>query len=106
MTPAAPPDRSLILGLGELASLFRRSRATVSRYVARLMSEHGFPQPLPGQKPRLWSRHQVELWLNDAAGTSAGIVTPQAVPAEDPRLSPAAIAAGRARLEARYGAGR
>lgn len=101
MTAAAS---ELVLTLGEIATLFRRSRAAASRHVARLMSGHGFPQPLPGRKPRLWSRSQVELWLA-RAGTSAGAGIPQRVPAEDPRLAPAAIAAGRARLEARYGGG-
>ena len=101
MIPTAP---ELALSLDDLAALFRRSRAAASRHVARLMSGHGFPQPLPGRKPRLWSRHQVELWLA-GAGTSAGTGIPQRVPAEDPRLSPAAIAAGRARLEARVGGG-
>lgn len=102
MTALAP---ELVLSLDELAPIFRRSRAAVARHVARLMSGHGFPQPLPGRKPRLWSRHQVEQWLR-LSGTSAGIGTPLPVPAEDPRLSPAAIAAGRSRLEARYGGGR
>lgn len=99
MSTAAP---ELVLTLGEIAALFRRSKGAVSRHVARLMSEHGFPQPLPGRRPRLWSRRQVEQWLA-GAGTSTGI--PQQMPAEDPRLSPAAIAAGRARLESRYGGG-
>lgn len=101
MTAAAP---ELVLTLGEIAALFRRSKGAASKHVARLMSGHGFPQPLPGRKPRLWSRQQVELWLA-RAGTSAGTGSPQLVPAEDPRLTPAAIAAGRARLEARYGGG-
>ena len=97
-----PFPRELTLSLDELAPMLRRSRAAVSRHIARLMAEHGFPQPLPGRRPRLWSRHQVEHWLHLVGTNSAGTHPPR-VPAEDPRLAPEAIAAGKARLEARYG---
>ncbi|MEW6256546.1 MAG: hypothetical protein AB1592_11365 [Pseudomonadota bacterium] len=89
----------LVFTLDDLAALFRRSPETISRHVARLMERHGFPQPLPLLRPRVWSRPQVEAWI--AAGPSAATGLP--VPAQDPRLSPEAIAASRARLEARYG---
>lgn len=100
---ALPLARDLVLTLDDLAPMLRRSRARASSYVARLMLEHGFPQPLPGRRPRLWSRPQVEQWLHQVGTASAGAAAPAFVPAEDPRLSLEAVAAGRRRLEARYG---
>ena len=91
----------LVLTLDDLAPLLHRPRSTVSAHVARLMEQHGFPQPLPLARPRVWSRPQVEAWI--AGAPAAGNLPAQRVPAEDPRLSPEAIATSRQRLEARYG---
>lgn len=90
--------------LADLAALFRRSVATTSRHVARLQKQEGFPAPLPGRKPKLWSRHQVDAWLRDPQ-RAAPPVSPAANDAAlDPAFAPENVAAARARLEARYGA--
>ena len=92
--------RDLVLSLGELAEMFRRSPASIGAYLGRLMATEGFPPPLPGRKPRLWSRAQVEHWLA-LAGTPG--LARGTKPAADPRLSAAAVEASRDRLAARYG---
>lgn len=88
----------LVLTLDDLAPLLHRPRSTVSAHVARLMGRHGFPQPLPLARPRVWSRPQVQAWIAGGPASGAG-----RAPAQDPRLSPEAIATSRQRLEARYG---
>lgn len=95
----------LTMTLDELAAAFRRSVPTTSRHVRRLEDEHGFPPPLPGRSPKLWSRAQVEAWLRDPRHAAANPLPPAANDAAlDPAFSPDAIAAARARLAARYGA--
>lgn len=94
----APIPSELVMTLDDLAPLLHRPRSTVCAHVARLMAKHGFPQPLPVSRPRVWSRPQVEAWVAEGRGAGTGPVA-----AQDPRLSPEAIAAGRQRLESRYG---
>ncbi|WGD31308.1 hypothetical protein AncyloWKF20_05640 [Ancylobacter sp. WKF20] len=95
----------LTMTLADLAELFRRSVATTSRHVARLQKQEAFPAPLPGRKPKLWSRHQVQAWLRDPQH-AARSVSPAAAndAALDPAFAPENVAAARARLAARYGA--
>lgn len=96
------PD-ALTMTLADIAQAFHRSVPTASRHVRRLEAEQGFPSPLPGRKPRLWSRLQVEAWMRDPR---QGAVPPLAAndAALDPAFSPENIAAHRSRLAARYGA--
>lgn len=83
----------------ELAAMLHRTPANASRYLRKL---EGFPPPLPGSKPKLWSRHQVEAWFRDPARAAASPLP--ANDARDPAFSPENVAAGRARLAQRYGA--
>lgn len=96
--------------LAELAEMFRRSAATTARHIRKLQEEQAFPAALPGRKPRLWSRHQVEAWLRDTRPALPSALPPaanDAAPADtvlDPAFAPENVAAARARLAARYGA--
>lgn len=85
--------------LAELAAMFHRTPETTSRHVRRL---EGFPPALPGAKPKLWSRHQVEAWFRDPANAAASPLP--ANDAGDPAFSPENVAAAQARLAQRYGA--
>lgn len=94
----------LTMTLDDLAQAFRRSVPNTSRHVRKLEDEHGFPPPLPGRKPKLWSRPQVEAWLRDPRFAAANPPAPANDAALDPAFSPENIAAARTRLTARYGA--
>ncbi|MBS7553512.1 hypothetical protein KHC23_07610 [Ancylobacter dichloromethanicus] len=94
----------LTMTLADLAAAFRRTVPTTSRHLRRLEDEQGFPPALPGRKPKLWSRAQVEAWLRDPRHAPAGPSPAANDSALDPAFSPDAIAAASARLAGRYGA--
>lgn len=51
----------------ELAALLQRPDRRFDHH--RLISQHGFPKPLPGfRDPLIWSRHAVTAWVKQAGG--------------------------------------
>ncbi|CAA0096042.1 Uncharacterised protein [Starkeya nomas] len=94
----------LTMTLDDLAEVFRRTAPTTARHVRKLAEDEGFPPPLPGRKPKLWSRHQVEAWLRDPRRAQASPLPANDAGAIDPAFSPENVAAARSRLAARYGA--
>jgi len=95
------PAEPLTMSLADLAQVFHRTAETTSRHVAKL---EGFPPPLPGRRPRLWSRAQVEAWLRDPQHAATHKLPANDAGALDPAFSPENVNAARARLAARYGA--
>lgn len=91
----------LTMSLADLALVFRRTVETTSRHVGKL---EGFPPPLPGRKPKLWSRAQVEAWLRDPQRAATHPLPANDAGTLDPAFSPENVNAARARLAARYGA--
>lgn len=64
----------------ELAGLLQRPDRRFDHH--RLISQHGFPRPLPGfRDPLIWSRHAVTAWVKQAGG-GAGL-EPHVVDASD-----------------------
>lgn len=94
--------RDAVLDYDDLAALFRRERATIGATIARWMRDEGFPPPLPGQKPRLWSAVLVIAWITIDARRRRERAAQAGTPlAANDDVNPI-IAADRARLEARY----
>jgi hypothetical protein len=97
-TPLEP-----VLGYADLARIFRRSAGHAPVTIKAWMRHRGFPPPLPGTKPLLWSAARVQEWI-DAPDDAARLALAARTAADhvSGAVPDAVVAAARARLEARY----
>lgn len=86
---------SLVITRDEIAAELGLSRASAPAKLRRLMTQHGFPPPLPGETTR-YSRHLVSTWFATNGGQSLSAAADDAPAPVDP------VAAQRQWLEAKY----